>query len=99
MAKSVTILACLVSVAAVASAVAVVSPDKLDLRGAIAQPGEKIADRPSEKPSDKPADKSSSERRWLAVAPGRIEPPSGLIKVAAPGIGIVSKVLVKVNDT
>jgi HlyD family secretion protein len=39
------------------------------------------------------------ERRWLAVAPGRIEPPSGMIKVAAPTVGIVSKVLVKVNDT
>ena len=39
------------------------------------------------------------ERRWLAVAPGRIEPPSGIIKVAASTIGVVSKVLVKVNDT
>ena len=33
------------------------------------------------------------------MAPGRVEPPSGIIKVAAPTIGIVSKVLVKVNDT
>jgi HlyD family secretion protein len=40
-----------------------------------------------------------SERRWLAVAPGRVEPPSGIIKVAASTIGVVSKVLVKVNDT
>ena len=40
-----------------------------------------------------------SDKRWLAVAPGRVEPPSGMIKVAAPTIGIVSKVLVKVNDT
>src|SRR5471032_2805241 len=40
-----------------------------------------------------------SDKRWLAVAPGRVEPPSGIIKVAAPAIGIVSKVLVKVNDT
>ena len=40
-----------------------------------------------------------SDKRWLAVAPGRVEPPSGIIKVAAPTIGIVSKVLVKVNDT
>jgi HlyD family secretion protein len=39
------------------------------------------------------------ERRWLAVAAGRVEPPSGIIKVAAPTIGIVSKVLVKTNDT
>jgi HlyD family secretion protein len=40
-----------------------------------------------------------SDKRWLAVAPGKVEPPSGIIKVAAPTIGIVAKVLVKVNDT
>jgi HlyD family secretion protein len=40
-----------------------------------------------------------NDKRWLAVAPGKVEPPSGIIKVAAPTIGIVSKVLVKVNDT
>jgi HlyD family secretion protein len=45
------------------------------------------------------ASAQQSDRRWLAVAPGRVEPPSGIIKVAAPTIGIVSKVLVKVNDT
>jgi HlyD family secretion protein len=39
-----------------------------------------------------------SERLWRAVAPGRIEPPSGIIKVASPSVGVVSKVLVKVND-
>jgi HlyD family secretion protein len=33
------------------------------------------------------------------VAPGKVEPPSGIVKVAAPTIGIVSKVLVKVSDT
>ena len=33
------------------------------------------------------------------MAPGRVEPPSGIIKVASPAIGIVTKVLVKVNDT
>src|SRR5665213_424597 len=40
-----------------------------------------------------------ADRRWLAVAPGKVEPPSGIIKVAASTIGVVSKVLVKVNDT
>jgi HlyD family secretion protein len=45
------------------------------------------------------ASAQQNERRWLAVAPGRVEPPSGIIKVAAPTIGIVSKVLVKINDT
>ena len=55
--------------------------------------------------SDRPCDADdggvgAAERQALAaVAPGRVEPPSGIIKVAAPTIGIVSKVLVKVNDT
>jgi HlyD family secretion protein len=40
-----------------------------------------------------------ADRRWLAVAPGKVEPPSGIIKVAASTIGVVSKVLIKVNDT
>jgi HlyD family secretion protein len=44
------------------------------------------------------ASAQQNDKRWLAVAPGRVEPPSGIIKVAAPTIGIVSKVLVKVND-
>ena len=53
--------------------------------------------------ADQPATRlrraQQTDKRWLAVAPGRVEPPSGIIKVAAPAIGIVSKVLVKVNDT
>src|SRR5262245_54113267 len=98
MARSVTVIACVVSLAAVATALAVVTPDKLDLRGAIAQPGDKVSEKSSA--GDKAADKPSSpDRRWLAVAPGRVEPPSGMIKVAAPTVGIVSRVLVKVNDT
>jgi HlyD family secretion protein len=99
MAKSVTVIAVVISVVAVATAVAVVTPDRIDLRGAIAQPGDKISEKPSDKPAEKAADKSSPDKRWLAVAPGRVEPPSGMIKVAAPAVGIVTKVLVKVNDT
>lgn len=38
-------------------------------------------------------------KRWLAVAPGRVEPRSGIVKVVSPGVGIVRKILVKVNDT
>ena len=45
------------------------------------------------------ASAQQNDRRWLAVAPGRVEPLSGIINVAAPAIGVVSKVLVKVNDT
>jgi HlyD family secretion protein len=74
----------------IGAAVAVTSPDKLDLFRGIAGANAQA----SAQPNDKPA-----ERRWLAVAPGRVEPPSGMIKVAAPTMGVVSKVLVKVNDT
>jgi HlyD family secretion protein len=38
------------------------------------------------------------DKRWQAVAPGRIEPTSGEIKVAAPLIGVVGEVLVQAND-
>jgi HlyD family secretion protein len=38
------------------------------------------------------------ERRWQAVAPGRVEACSGQIKVAAAVVGVVQKVLVKAND-
>jgi HlyD family secretion protein len=35
---------------------------------------------------------------WAAVAPGVVEPRSGQIKIAAPVVGRVSEVLVKIND-
>ncbi len=38
------------------------------------------------------------ERRWQAIAPGRIEACSGQIRVATAVIGVVDKVLVKTND-
>jgi HlyD family secretion protein len=38
------------------------------------------------------------ERRWQAVAPGRVEACSGQIKVATATTGVVQKVLVKAND-
>jgi HlyD family secretion protein len=50
-------------------------------------------------PATMAASAQQNDKRWLAVAPGRVEPPSGIIKVAAPAMGIVGKVLVKVNDT
>jgi HlyD family secretion protein len=45
-------------------------------------------------PSDAAADKG-----WLAVAPGRVEPVSGLIKIGGPVAGVVDQVLVKANET
>jgi HlyD family secretion protein len=41
---------------------------------------------------------ASDDKRWQTVAPGRIEPASGTIKVAAPVMGVIAQVLVKVND-
>ena len=40
----------------------------------------------------------SEEKRWQAVAPGRVEACSGQIKLAAVVAGVVDKVLVKAND-
>ena len=37
-------------------------------------------------------------KRWQAVAPGRVEPRSGEIRIAAPVVGQVEQVLVKAND-
>jgi len=45
------------------------------------------------KPVDRVDDKS-----WQAVAPGRVEPCSGQIKVGSAVTGIVDKILVKPND-
>jgi HlyD family secretion protein len=39
------------------------------------------------------------DKRWLAVAPGRVEPKSGTIRIATPVVGLVGRVLVKPNDT
>jgi HlyD family secretion protein len=38
------------------------------------------------------------DKRWQAVAPGRVEPSSGEIKIAAPIVGVIGEVLVKAND-
>src|SRR5437870_593044 len=40
----------------------------------------------------------AEEKRWQAVAPGRVEPVSGEIKIAAPMAGLISQVLVKTGD-
>ncbi|MGJ5202379.1 HlyD family secretion protein [Bradyrhizobium sp. HKCCYLR20261] len=41
---------------------------------------------------------NAQEERWLAVAPGRVEPASGLIKLGAPVVGAIQEVLVKPGD-
>jgi HlyD family secretion protein len=40
----------------------------------------------------------AEEKHWLAVAPGRVEPLSGVIRVAVPVMGVVGEVLVRAND-
>jgi HlyD family secretion protein len=42
---------------------------------------------------------SAEDKRWLAVAPGRVEPLSGLIRVAPPVMGVIGEVLVGAGDT
>jgi len=41
----------------------------------------------------------ATDKRWLAVAPGRVEPISGLIRIAGPVGSVVDQVLVKANET
>jgi HlyD family secretion protein len=50
----------------------------------------------SARPSTRP--ESPDEKNWQAVAPGRIEPASGEIKIASPMMGLISEVLVKAGD-
>src|SRR5882762_8609834 len=40
----------------------------------------------------------AEEKHWLAVAPGRVEPLSGVIRVAVPVMGVIGEVLVRAND-
>jgi HlyD family secretion protein len=42
---------------------------------------------------------SSVDKQWQAVAPGRVEPQSGSIKIAAGVMGLIDKVFVRANDT
>jgi HlyD family secretion protein len=44
------------------------------------------------------AAETPDDKLWQAVAPGRVEPQSGEIKITAPVTGRIGEVLVKVND-
>jgi HlyD family secretion protein len=50
-------------------------------------------------PAQAAAGDQADDKRWLAVAPGRVEPVSGTIKMAAPVMGVIRDVLVRANDT
>jgi HlyD family secretion protein len=45
------------------------------------------------------AEEAFDRKMWVAVAPGRVEPWSGEIKIGSAAMGRVGEVLVKVNDT
>jgi HlyD family secretion protein len=42
---------------------------------------------------------TDEDERWLVVAPGRVEPISGEIKIAAPVAGVIGEVFAKANTT
>ena len=45
-----------------------------------------------------PRPEAADDKRWQTVVPGRVEPSSGAIKIAAPVMDVIAQVLVKVND-
>jgi HlyD family secretion protein len=53
----------------------------------------------AQQPPRSAAAKSAEEKRWLAVAAGRVEPLSGEIKVAVAVTAVIGEVLVNANDT
>jgi HlyD family secretion protein len=55
---------------------------------------------PMSRAQEQPSTATKADREtWLAVAPGRVEPWSGEIRIGSSAIGRVGEVLVKVNDT
>src|SRR6516162_6328150 len=50
------------------------------------------------RPIDTDLDHATAGQAGAAVAPGVVEPRSGQVKIAAPVIGRVSDVMVKIND-
>src|SRR5690349_9092547 len=90
MSKRGTAIAVILCLVGIGAAIAVIAPDQFGVLRGIAGANAQASAQTNDKPP---------ERRWLAVAPGRVEPPSGMIKVAAPTMGVVSRVLIKVNDT
>src|SRR5215472_9640583 len=41
---------------------------------------------------------TADDKRWQTVAPSRVEPSSGAIKIAASVMDVIAQVLVTVND-
>ncbi|MGJ5150980.1 MULTISPECIES: HlyD family secretion protein [unclassified Bradyrhizobium] len=73
-------------------------PERAHLLGLVAAAALAIIVTPTSIPPTARA-ANAQEERWLAVAPGRVEPASGLIKLGAPVVGLIQDVLVRPNET
>ncbi|XUM24166.1 biotin/lipoyl-binding protein [Bradyrhizobium oligotrophicum S58] len=73
-------------------------PERAHLLGLVAAAALAITVTPTSIPPTARA-ANAQEERWLAVAPGRVEPASGLIKLGAPVVGLIQEVLVRPNET
>jgi len=75
---------------------------KLELRAALCLCALLILISTMQRPvrAQSPVDGKTTDagQAWAAVAPGVVEPRSGQVKIAAPVIGRVSDVMVKIND-
>ena len=67
-------------------------------RLAVSLPASSPRHRAQERRAQRAGADAPDDKRWQAVAPGRVEPCSGEVKIAAPVIGLVGEVLVKAND-
>jgi HlyD family secretion protein len=65
------------------------------LAGAVALIGPRIGAEEATRPA---RGEALDEKRWQAVAPGRVEPVAGELKLAAPVVGLIGEVLVKAGD-
>ncbi len=48
---------------------------------------------------ERPKGDGSDKKGWQTVAPGRVEPWSGEIRIGSPAIARIGEILVKINDT
>lgn len=53
---------------------------------------------PAMSAQDNPRTAGDDPKRWQAVAPGRVEPWSGEIKISSPVVGTIGDILIKPND-
>jgi HlyD family secretion protein len=59
---------------------------------------ELTANASAQEPSPSVRSNGATQKHWDATAPGRVEPASQAIRIAAPIVGRIAEVLVKAND-